>query len=98
MVFGTVMKLTQSKQNITIGVQKSGFGAFVSFLDRIGASFPGMVFGTVMKMTQTNQNITIGSKKLDWVRSFCLWSESMHHLVSGMNGCIKGTLAWFSAQ
>src|SRR6187551_807848 len=54
-------------------VQKSGLGAFVSFLARIGSSFRfrpesvhkcnfSMVFCTVTKLTKTNQNITIGSK------------------------------------
>src|SRR6187455_2752191 len=81
-------------------VQKSGLGAFVSFLARIGSSFcfrsnrcikcyTGMVFCTVTKLTKTNQNITIGSKKVDWVRSFRFWCESVVHFISGPNRCIK---------
>src|SRR6187455_1087196 len=81
MVICTVTKLTKTKQNITIGSKKSGLGAFVSFLARIGSSFrfqpdsvhsmqPGMVFGTVTKLTKTNQNITIGSKKWIWCVRF----------------------------
>src|SRR6187551_1881083 len=69
-------------------VQKCGLGAFVSFLARIVSSFrfrpesvhskqPGMVFCTVTKLTKTNQNITIGSKKVDWVRLFRFWRESV---------------------
>src|SRR6187551_1860018 len=69
-------------------VQKSGLGAFVSFLARIGSSFrfrpesvysmqPGMVLCTVTKLTKMNQNITIGSKKVNWVRSFRFWRESV---------------------
>src|SRR6187551_559145 len=75
-------------------VQKSGLGAFVSFLGRIRASFrfrpesvhlmlPSMVFCTVTKLTETNLNITIGSKKVDWVRSFRFWPESEHRFGSG---------------
>src|SRR6187551_51868 len=81
-------------------VQKSGLGAFVTFLARIGSSFrfwpesvhsmqPGMVFCTVTKLTKTNQNITIGSKKVDWVRSFHFWRESVVRFVLGPNRCIK---------
>src|SRR6187551_974036 len=80
--------------------QKSGLGAFVTFLARIGSSFhfrpesvhsmqPGMVFCIVAKLTKTNQNITIGSKKVDWVRSFRFWCESVVRFVSGPNRCIK---------
>src|SRR6187551_2091107 len=69
MVFCTLTKLAKTNQNITIGYKKSGLGAFVSFLARIGSSFrfrpesvhsmqPGMVFCTVTKLTKTNQNIT----------------------------------------
>src|SRR6187455_3358233 len=81
-------------------VQKSGLGAFVSFLARIGSLFrfrpesvhsmqPGLVFCTVAKLTKTNQNNTIGSKKVDWVRSFRFWRESVVHFVSVPNRCIK---------
>src|SRR6187551_3403993 len=81
-------------------VEKSGLGALVSFLARIGSSFrfrqesvhsmqPGMVFCTVTKLTKTNQNITIGSKKVDWVRSFRFWLESVVRFGSGLNRCIK---------
>src|SRR6187455_845801 len=77
-------------------VQKSGLGAFVSFLDRTGSSFRfrpesvhkcnfGMVFCTVTKLTKMNQNITIGSKKVDWVRSFHFWHELIVRFGSGPN-------------
>src|SRR6187551_2548498 len=81
-------------------VQKSGLGAFVSFLVRIGSSFrfrpesvhsmqPSIVFCTVAKVTKTNQNITIGYKKVDWGRSFHFWRESVVRFVFGPNRCIK---------
>src|SRR6187551_3074005 len=38
---------------------------------------------------ETDQNITIGSKKVDWVRSFRFWTESVHRFVNGTNRCIK---------
>src|SRR6187551_175779 len=50
---------------------------------------PGMVFYTVTKLTQTNQNITIRSKKVDWMRSFRFWLETVHRFVNGPNQCIK---------
>src|SRR6187551_3742196 len=103
MVFCTVTKLTKTNQNITIGSKKSGLGAFVSFLARIGSSFrfrpesvhsmqPGMVFCTVTKLTKTNQNITIGSKKVDWVRSFRFWRESVQARISAFNATRHGVL------
>src|SRR6187551_1960052 len=109
MVFCTVTKLTKTNQNITIGSKKSGLGAFVSFLARIGSSFrfrpesvhsmqPGMVFYTVTKLTKTNQNITIETKKVDWVRSFRFWRESVVRFGSGPNRCIQCNPAWFFAQ
>src|SRR6187551_1959080 len=81
-------------------VQKSGLGAFVSFLTQIGASFRfvpnggikcihSIVFCTITKLTNTNLNIIIGSKKVDWVRSFRFWTESVHCFVSGPNRAIK---------
>src|SRR6187455_495075 len=90
-------------------VEKSGLGAFVSFLARIGSSFRfrpecvhkcnfGMVFCTVTKLTKTNQNITIGSKKVDWVRSFRFWPESVVRFGSDPNLYINATFAWFFAQ
>src|SRR6187551_1339146 len=47
------------------------------------------VFCTVTKLTKTNQNITLGSKNMDWVRSFHLWTETVHRFVNDPNGCIK---------
>src|SRR6187551_2055706 len=41
------------------------------------------------KTAKTNQNITIGSKKVDWVRSFRFWTETVHRFVNGPNRCIK---------
>src|SRR6187551_2049966 len=38
---------------------------------------PSTVFCTITKLTETNLNITIGSKKVDWVRSFRFWPESV---------------------
>src|SRR6187551_2804556 len=38
---------------------------------------------------ETDQNITIGSKKVDWLRSFRFWTETVHHFVNGPNRCIK---------
>ena len=48
-----------------------------------------MVFFTVTKLTKTNQNITIGSKKVNWVRSFRFWRESVVRFSSGPSRCIK---------
>src|SRR6187455_943227 len=90
-------------------VQKSGLGAFVSFLPRTGSPFrfwPESVhqmlywhgFYTVTKVTKTNQNITIWSKKLDWVRSFRIWPESVVRFGSGPNRCIQCNPAWSVAQ
>src|SRR6187551_959939 len=88
--------------------QKSGLGAFVSFLARIGAWFvfcptrcikcnPGMVFDTITKLTQMNPNITIGSKKVDWVRSFYFWTNRC--IVSFLPDSVHyATPAWFSTQ
>src|SRR6187455_2230964 len=45
-------------------------------------------FSTVTKLTKTNQNITIGSQKVDWVRSFRFWPESVVRFGSGPNRCI----------
>src|SRR6187551_3519832 len=46
-------------------------------------------FCTVTKLTKMNQNITIGSKKVDWVRSFRFWIETVHRFVNDPNGCIE---------
>src|SRR5687768_9903674 len=100
MVFGTVTKLTQSNQNITIGsknvdwVRSLRFWTesvhyFVSGPNRCIKWNLGMVFGTVTRLTKTNQNITIGSKNVDWARSFRCWTESVHRFVFGPNQCIK---------
>src|SRR6187455_2609731 len=52
---------------------------------------PDMVFGTVMKLTKMNQNINIGSKKVDWVRSFRFWPESVHRFLSARLGALNAT-------
>src|SRR6187551_1598117 len=49
-----------------------------------------MVFCTVTKLTETNQKITIGSKKVDWVRLFRFWHESVVRFCSGPNRSFKG--------
>src|SRR6187551_3579241 len=90
MVFCTVTKLTNTNQNITIGSKKvdwvRSFRFWRESVVRFGSGpnrcikcYPGMVFCTVTKVTKTNQNITIGSKKVDWVRSFHSWPESVIH-------------------
>src|SRR6187551_3013095 len=38
---------------------------------------------------ETDENITIGSKKVDWLRSFHFWTETVHHFFNGTNRCIK---------
>src|SRR6187551_2042316 len=89
MVFCTVTKLTETNLNITIGSKKvdwvRSFRFWPESEHRFGSGqksvhqmLPSMVFCTVMKLTETNQNITIGSKKVDWVRSFRFWLESVH--------------------
>src|SRR6187551_802635 len=100
MVFRTVMKLTKTNQNITIGSKKfdwvrsfrfwrESVVRFSSCPNRCIKCYTGMVFRTVTKLTKTNQNITIGSKKLDWVRSFRFWHESVVRFGSVLNRCIK---------
>src|SRR6187455_1520059 len=93
MVSGTVTKATNMNQYITIGL-----GAFVSFLAESVHRFisgpnrciecnTSMGSGIVTKPTKTNQNINIVSKKVDWVRSFQFWPETVHRFVSGPNRC-----------
>src|SRR6187455_2106603 len=100
MVFCTVMKLTKTNTNNTIGSKKvdwvrsfrfwrESIVYFVSGPNRCIKCYSGMVFCIVMKLTKTNHNNTIGSKKVDWVRSFRFWRESVVHFVSGPNRCIK---------
>src|SRR6187455_2203032 len=100
MVFRTVTKLTKTNQNITIGSKKvdwvlsfrfwrESVVRFGSGRNRCIKCYTGMVFRTVTKLTKTNQNITIGSKKVDWVRSFRFWRESVVRFGSGPNRCIK---------
>src|SRR6187551_2602921 len=102
-------KTDQNEPKHQYWVQKSRLGAFVLFLARIGSSFRFrpesvlkcnlvIVFCTVTKLTKTNQNITIGSQKVDWVRSFRFWPESVVSFGSVPNRCINATLAWFFAQ
>src|SRR6187551_3491730 len=97
----------ESKQNYW--AHKSGFGAFVSFLDESVHPFisgpdrcikcnTGMVFGTVTKLTQTNQNITTVSKKVDWVRSFCFWMNRCIVSFPARIDALYATPAWFSAH
>src|SRR6187551_2942264 len=100
MVFRTVTKLTKTNQNITIGSKKLDWVRsfrslresvvhFGSGPNRCIKCYIGMVFCTVTKLTKTNQNITIVSKKMDWVRSFRFWPESVVRFGSGPNRCIK---------
>src|SRR5687768_13461451 len=100
MVFRTVTKLTKTDQNITIGSKKVDWVLSFHFwresVVRFGSGpnrcikcYTGMVFRTVTKLTKTNQNITIGSKKVDCVRSFHFWRESVVRFGSGLNRCIK---------
>src|SRR6187551_95889 len=99
----------ETDQNITIGSKKvdwvRSFRFWPESVLRFGSgpnwSFKcnfGMAFCTVTKLTKTNQNITIGSKKVDWVRSFRFWPESVVRFGYGPNLCINATLAWFFAQ
>src|SRR6187455_2660565 len=100
MVSRTVTKLTKTEQNITIGSKKvdcvrsfrfwtETVHRFVNGPNRCIKCNPGMVSRTVTKLTKTNQNISIGSKKVDWVRSFHFWTETVHRFVNGPNRCIK---------
>src|SRR6187551_748189 len=109
MVFCTVTKLTKTNQNITIGSKKVDWVRSFRFWPESVVRFGfgpnwcikcniGMVFCTVTKLTKTNQNITIASNKVDWVRSFRFWPESVVRFGSGPNLCINATLAWFFAQ
>src|SRR6187551_718026 len=100
MVSRTATKLTKTNKNITIGSKKVDWvrsfrfwtetvQRFVNGPHRCIKCNPGMVSRTVTKLTKTEQNITIGSKKVDWVRSFRFWTETVHHIVNGPNSCIK---------
>src|SRR6187551_446538 len=99
-VFRIVTKLTKMNQNITIGSKKVDWvrsfcfwtepvHRFVNGANRCIKCNPDTVFRAVTKLTKMNQNITIGSKKVDWVRSFCFWTEPVHRFVNGPNRCIK---------
>src|SRR6187551_1821612 len=99
-VFCTVTKLTKTNLNITIGSKKvdlvrsfrfwsESVHLLVSVPNRGIKCIHSIVFSTVTKLTKTNLNITIGSKKVDWVRSFRFWTESVHRFVSGPNRAIK---------
>src|SRR6187551_2625708 len=99
-VFRTVTKLTKMNQNITIGSKKVDWvrsfcfwtepvHRFVNGVNRCIKGNPGTVFRAVTKLTKMKQNITIGSKKVDWVRSFRFWTETVHRFVNGPNRCIK---------
>src|SRR6187551_1186046 len=102
-VFCTVTKLTETNQNITIGSKKVDWVCsfhfstetmhrFVNGPNRCIKCNPGMVFCTVTKLTETNQNITIASEKVDWVRSFRFWAETVHRFINIPNQCIKCNL------
>src|SRR6187551_3604509 len=93
-------KTDQNEPKHHYWVQKSALGGFVSFWHQSEVRFGsgpnrclkcniGMVFCTATKLTKTNQNITIGSKKVDWVRSFRFWLESVVRFGSGPNRCLK---------
>src|SRR6187551_393615 len=97
MVFRTATKLTKTEQNITIGSKKVDWvrsfrfwtetvHRFVNGPNRCIKCNPGMVSRTVTKLTKTEQNITIGSKKVDWVRSFPFWTETVHRFFKGRTG------------
>src|SRR6187455_1747077 len=100
MVSRRVTKLTKTEQNITIGSKKvdsvrsfrfwtETVHRFVNGPNRCIKCNPGMFSRTATKLTKTEQNITIGSKKVDWVRSFLFWTETVHRFVNGPNRCIK---------
>ena len=100
MDFGTVTKLTQTNQNITIGSKKVDWvhsfrfwletvHRFVNGPKRCIKCNTGIAFCTITKLTKMNQNITIGSKNVDWVRSFGFCPETMRRFVNDRNRCIK---------
>src|SRR6187551_3429984 len=100
MVFCTVMKLTETNQNITVGsktvdwVRSFRFWpesehCFGSGPNRCIKCNTGMAFCTITKLTEMNQNITIGFKIVDWLRSFHFWPETLPRFVNGPNRCIK---------
>src|SRR6187455_2447110 len=106
MVFCTVTKLTKTNLNITIGSKivdwVRSFCFWYESLHRFVSGTNGgikciysIVFCTVTKLTKTNLNITIGSKKVDWVRSFHFWPESLHRFVSYLNGARNAYIALF---
>src|SRR6187551_639095 len=109
MVSRTETKLTKTEQSITTGSKKVDWvrsfrsrtetvHRFVNGPNRCIKCNPGMVSRTVTRLTKMNQNITIGSKKVDWVRSFRFWRESVVRFGSGPNRCIQCNPAWFFAQ
>src|SRR6187551_2711700 len=105
MVFGTVMKLTQSNQNITIG--SKNMDSFISGPNRCIISFLTRI-GTLEQprhgFRHSNETDPIEPKCQYWVQKRGLgafvhfWTESVHRFIFGPNRCIKATPAWFSAQ
>src|SRR6187551_2301942 len=102
MVFYTVMKLTKTS---LLGAKKwIGCVHFVcgpkvcivSLMARTGA-LNATPHG-FLHSNETDQNITIGSKKVDWVRSFRFWTESVHRFVTARTNALNATPAWFFAQ
>src|SRR6187551_684616 len=100
MVFCTVMKLTETNQNITVGSKTVDWVRSFRFWPESEHRFgsgpnrcikcnTGMAFCTITKLTEMNQNITIGFKIVDWLRSFHFWPETLPRFVNGLNRCIK---------
>src|SRR6187551_2142839 len=93
MVFRTVTKLSKTNQNITIGSKHVDWVCSFRFWPETVHRFvngpnecikcnQSMVFCTITKLNKTTQNNTIGSKKVDWVRSFRFWAETVHPFVN----------------
>src|SRR6187551_1138624 len=108
MVFGTVMKLIQSNQNVTIGSKNVDWvRSFVSGLNRCIVSFLARIGALKQSrhgFRHSNETDPIEPKHHYWVQERGLgafvrfWTESVHHFLSGPYRCIKATPAWFSAQ
>jgi hypothetical protein len=108
MVFGTVTKLIQSNQNITIGSKNVNWVRSFRFWTESVHYFVSGPIGALKQprhgFRHSNENDPNEPKYHYWVQKRGLaafvhfWTELVHHFVSGTNRCIKATPAWFSAQ
>src|SRR6187551_3296167 len=99
MVFGTVTKLIQSNQNVTIGSKNVDWvRSFISGLNRCIVSFSAHI-GALKQpphgFRHSNETDPIEQKHQYWVQKsgwgafVHFWTESVLYFISGPNRCIK---------